>query len=189
MWMPWRRAVQFMPDRIHYGTRHIERHRDFMNYMILRRKWYVFFSSTNRCHPSRICACCIDSGNLIHTVFVSIKVMSEITSLMIVYSTVNSDADQRKHQSSASLAFFAGIRRLHVNSTNKGPVMRKMFPFDDVIMEKYMQHNTKTESGTHLHTTPQPPSHPPRPFPPSPTPNYHLTIEITQRDMGNIHQY
>ena len=30
---------------------------------------------------------------------------SQITSLTIVYSTVYSDADQRKHQSSASLAF------------------------------------------------------------------------------------
>ena len=34
---------------------------------------------------------------------------SQITSLTIVYSTVYSDADQRKHQSSASLAFVWGI--------------------------------------------------------------------------------
>ena len=33
---------------------------------------------------------------------------SQITSLTIVYSTVYSDEDQRKHQSSASLAFFVG---------------------------------------------------------------------------------
>ena len=36
---------------------------------------------------------------------------SQITSLMVVYSTVYSDADQRKHQSSASLAFVWGIHR------------------------------------------------------------------------------
>ena len=36
---------------------------------------------------------------------------SEITSLAIVYSTVYSDWDQRKHQSSAPLAFVRGIRR------------------------------------------------------------------------------
>ena len=36
---------------------------------------------------------------------------SQITSLTIVYSTVYSGADQRKHQSSASLAFVLGIRR------------------------------------------------------------------------------
>ena len=43
-------------------------------------------------------------------------------------------ADQRKHQNSASLAFVRGIHRSPVNSSNKGPVTRKMFPFDDVIM-------------------------------------------------------
>ena len=40
-------------------------------------------------------------------------ITSEITNFMIVYSTVYSDADQRKQQSSASLAFvreFTGDR-------------------------------------------------------------------------------
>ena len=59
---------------------------------------------------------------------------SQITSLTIVYSTVYSDADQRKHQSSASLAFVRGIHRGPVNSPHKWPVTRKMSPFDDVIM-------------------------------------------------------
>ena len=35
----------------------------------------------------------------------------QITSLMVVYSTIYSDADQRKHQSSASLAFVWGSHR------------------------------------------------------------------------------
>ena len=59
---------------------------------------------------------------------------SQITSLTIVYSTVYSGADQRKHQSSASLAFVRGIHRWSVNSPHEWPVTRKMFPFDDVIM-------------------------------------------------------
>ena len=59
---------------------------------------------------------------------------SQITSLMIVLSSVYSDADQRKHQSSMSLAFVQGIRQLPVNSPHKRQVMRKMFPFDDIIM-------------------------------------------------------
>ena len=59
---------------------------------------------------------------------------SQITSLMIVYSTVYSGADRRKRQSSASLAFVQGIHRWPVNSQHKEPVMRKMFPFDDIIM-------------------------------------------------------
>ena len=50
-----------------------------------------------------------------------------------------SDADQRKHQSSASLAFARGIHRGLVNSPHKWPVMRKMFPFDDVIMCMFKQ--------------------------------------------------
>ena len=61
-------------------------------------------------------------------------IASQITSLTVVYSTVYSDADQGKHQSSASLAFVPGIHWGPVNSPHKWPVMRKMFPFDDVIM-------------------------------------------------------
>ena len=60
-------------------------------------------------------------------------VASQITSLTIVYSTVYSDADQRKHQSPASLAF---VREIHRDFPHKWPVTRKLFPFDDVIMHK-----------------------------------------------------
>ena len=57
--------------------------------------------------------------------------------LMIVCSTVCSGADQRKHQSSASLAFVGGIHRWLVDSPHKGPVTQKTCPFDDVIMAKH----------------------------------------------------
>ena len=59
---------------------------------------------------------------------------SQITSLTIVYSAVYSRTDQRKHQSTASLAIVRGIHRGPVNSPRKWPVTRKTFPFDDVIM-------------------------------------------------------
>ena len=59
---------------------------------------------------------------------------SQITSLTIIYSTVYSGADQRKHQSPASLTFVRGIQRGPVNSPHKWPVTRQMFPFDYVIM-------------------------------------------------------
>ena len=59
---------------------------------------------------------------------------SHITSLTIVHSTIYTDADQRKYQSSASLAFARGIHRRPVNSPRQRPVTRKMFSFDDVIM-------------------------------------------------------
>ena len=52
---------------------------------------------------------------------------SQITSLTIVYSTVYSGADQRKHQSSASLAFVWGIHRWPVRSPHIGSVTRKIF--------------------------------------------------------------
>ena len=60
---------------------------------------------------------------------------SQITSLTIVYSTVYLGVDQRKHQSSASLAFVWGIHRRPVNFPHKVIVTRKMFPFDDAIIE------------------------------------------------------
>ena len=58
---------------------------------------------------------------------------SQITSLRIIYSAIYSCADQRKHLSSASLAFVRGIHRGPLNSPHKGPVTRKMFPFDDFM--------------------------------------------------------
>ena len=61
-------------------------------------------------------------------------IASQITSPTIAYSIVYSDADQRKHQSSASLAFVREIHRGPVNSPHKRSVTWKMFPFDDVIM-------------------------------------------------------
>ena len=75
------------------------------------------------------------TGNSIYYSDAIISAMaSQITSLTVVYSTVYLSADQRKHQSSASLAFMRGIHRWSVNSSHKGPVTRKMFPFDDLIM-------------------------------------------------------
>ena len=71
----------------------------------------------------------------------------QITSLTIVYSPSYSSVNQRKHQSSALLAFVRGIHRgpvnsphkrpvtrSPVNSPHKRPVTRKMFIFDDIIM-------------------------------------------------------
>ena len=73
---------------------------------------------------------------------------SQITSLTIVHSTVYSGADQWKHQSSASLALVRGIHRWPVNSPHKGPVTRKMFPLDDVIM--YFHYTKRTGHGPHI---------------------------------------
>ena len=53
---------------------------------------------------------------------------SQITGISIVCST-----DQRKYQSSASLAFVQRTHQWLVNSTHKRPVTQKMFPFDDIM--------------------------------------------------------
>ena len=78
---------------------------------------------------------------------------SKITSLTIVYSSVYSGADQRKHQSSASLAFVRGIQRWPVNSPHKGSVTRKCFHLS------IMYHHTDVVTGSGiafllLHQTP-----------------------------------
>ena len=54
-------------------------------------------------------------------------IASQITSLASVYSAVSLGADQKKHQSSASLAFVRGVHRRPVNSPHKGPVRGKCF--------------------------------------------------------------
>ena len=64
---------------------------------------------------------------------------SQITSLTNVHLSVYSGVDQREHQSSASLAFVRGIHRWPVNSPHNGPVTRKMFPFDDIIMISWVE--------------------------------------------------
>ena len=88
----------------------------FQNVSVLGNLWTC---GTSRCHYSDV---------------MMGAMASEIPSLTIVYSTVYSGADQRKHQSSTSLAFVRGIHQWPVTSPHKWPVTRKMFPLDDVIM-------------------------------------------------------
>ena len=60
--------------------------------------------------------------------------MSQITGIWTVCSLVCSGAHQRNHQSSVLLTFVRGIHQWLVDSPHKGPVTRKMFPFDYIIM-------------------------------------------------------
>ena len=67
------------------------------------------------------------------------------------YPTAYSGAGQRKHQSSASLAFVWGIHQWLANFPLKWPVTLKMFPFDDEIIgwrNLVMQH--ESFSGSHI---------------------------------------
>ena len=62
---------------------------------------------------------------------------SQLTSVSVVCLTVCSCTDQRNISKLRALAFVRGIHRWSLDSPHKGPVTRKMFPFDDVIMERY----------------------------------------------------
>ena len=67
---------------------------------------------------------------LVHyNAFIMSAMSSQITDVSIVCSTVGSGADQKNHQSFASLAFVSPV-----NSPHKRPATRKIFPFDEVIM-------------------------------------------------------
>ena len=95
-----------------------------------------------RIHPYKLLNYSSCSSNIDHISFaahyddvIMTMLASQITSLTVVYSIVYSGVNQRKHQSSASLAFVREIHRGPVNFPHKWPVTRKMFPFDDVIMD------------------------------------------------------
>ena len=81
------------------------------------------------------CAQALPSGQIIVTIIphnndiIMRVIASQITSLTIVYATVYSGVDRRRHQRSVSLAFVRGINRWAGNSSHKGPVMRQIFHF------------------------------------------------------------
>ena len=149
-----------------------------------------------------------DGEWLKYTWLIMSAMASQITSLTIVYSSVYSDANQSKHQSSASLLYGVGggwgwvggwggggggggwggwvggwgvggwgdgwggggwvgggggMHRWPVNSPHKGPVTRKLYPFDDVIMLNnhrkpcvyYIGHSIYTEHISFVNTLPR----------------------------------
>ena len=69
-------------------------------------------------------------------------IISTMISQVTGVSAICSTADQRKYESTVSLAF---LRRIHwwpVDSPHKRPVMQKMFPFDDVLMHITQKENS-----------------------------------------------
>ena len=70
-----------------------------------------------------------NNGKTHYSDVIKSTIASQITNRTIVYSTVYSDADQRKHQSSASLVFVRGIHRWPVNSRTKCQKRGKCFHF------------------------------------------------------------
>ena len=91
-------------------------------------------------------------------------IASQITSLTIVYTTVYSDADQSKHQSSASLAFVWGIHRdrwiprtkgqlrgkcFHLMTSSCGPLYLRCQDYGTGIAENYTITSVSTRPLTH----------------------------------------
>ena len=78
-------------------------------------------------------------------------IASQITSLAIVYSAVYADADQRKHESSASLAFVWGIHRNRWNPRTKGQLRGKCFhlmtsSWDDNFLPAASYHQSQLQT-------------------------------------------
>ena len=112
-------------------------------WMIWHRKLKLLLISRNGNQGRAVCQICMIPRSLDHypaphySDVIMSATASQIIWVLIVYSTVWSGADRRKHQSSASQAF-ATVRGIHqwpVNSPHKGSVMRNIFPFHDVILK------------------------------------------------------
>ena len=103
--------------------------------------------------PSERCQLCekrfhvmMSSCSLLHYSDVIMTTMaSQITSLTVVYSIVYSGADQRKHQSSASLAFVRGIHR-----TGEFPAQRAN---NAENLSIWWRHHVTVESKSDIATT------------------------------------
>ena len=78
-----------------------------------------------RLSPSDTVQCCIVCHHYSDVIMTTMA--SQITSLAVVYSIVYSGADQRKHQSSTSLAFVRGIHRDRWLPRTKGQWRGKWF--------------------------------------------------------------
>ena len=90
-------------------------HSNYARHTILSTKYTITFCTISA-------RCCV----LLWYNDVNLSAMvSQITGVSIVYPSVYSGADQRKHESSASQAFVRGIHRWPVNSPHKGPVTWK----------------------------------------------------------------
>ena len=108
----------------------------------LRKQWWCWWFDTpsrplwrhsNGCDGRGVLSCVRGAFPIIGRMViyyidvVMTTIASQITSLTVVYSTVSSDADQRKHQSSASLAFVWGIHRDRWIPRTKGQLRGKCF--------------------------------------------------------------
>ena len=115
------------------------------NHLHIKMLFYQHYKDNAVSWPSKLY-----NGNLHYSDVIMGTMASQTTSVTIVYWTVYSGTDQRKHQSSASLAFVWGINRWPANTPHKRPVTWKMFPFDDVIMIPGLTDSLNNEMGPNI---------------------------------------
>ena len=94
-----------------------------------QKRWLILFGEKDAVGISEASQAASDIYTHYSDVIMSV-IMSQITGVSMVWSSVCSGTDQ----SSASLAFVRGIHQWPMDSPHKGPVKRKIFSFDDVIM-------------------------------------------------------
>ena len=91
----------------------------------LNEDWSCIYASSYRCYGTLSLVHGDEqlprSIAIVPTDVIMGTIVSQIISLTIVYSNVYSDADQRKCQSSSSLASVRGIHRRPLNSPHKWP--------------------------------------------------------------------
>ena len=85
--------------------------------------WLVMNSLKDTSH----CNCKVTCSVFHYSDVMMMAMVSQIIGVSIVCSTVCSSADQRKHQSSESLAFVRGTHRWSIDFHHKGAVTRKCF--------------------------------------------------------------
>ena len=94
-----------------------------------------------------MCQCCNADPRIWLTHYINVIISHWVSNLDCLLNRFWG-ADQRKHQSCASLAFVWGIHQWPVDSSHKGPVTRKIFPFDDVIMHPSIYNHTEQQPDT-----------------------------------------
>ena len=89
----------------------------------------IELNTRNRCFYPCLPQALLSTAKMHNIDVIMGTIASQIISLTIVYSTVNSDADQRKHQSSASLAFARGNVTAQIKANTIRPDINTQFPF------------------------------------------------------------
>ena len=138
--------------RVHYQCQKFKKVTYFLSFYnrcalwVLSKVYIQLFISIysylyHNAHLSK--SCCYDVHREHYSNDIMGAMASQIIKFTVVYTTIYSGADQRKHQSSASLAFMWRIHRWPMSSPHKGPVIQKIImKYDNDIIACLIKLNT-----------------------------------------------